>query len=309
MEFNTGKPPAGEAGMCYADGSMWKRWDGVNWLDGHFINFHSINAEQLRGAHAALHIGGTPSEWRWATLAEITAAGIPESEARGMVHKSMLPEAAADAEWGPWIFCERGSKCPIPHAKAGEYAVRWTEGGKLSSHEDLCFGDDWDAVRFWDCAAGDFAYRLKRTASQVGTQSTGHAIQPNTTRHHTPKPVPADHIPWHGKGLPNIPPGTLIRYLCRGGADGQTAPHCLNWSHDGGPMDVIAYRPVDDGDAQMLLRDMAEHKPRPVAMRSMSHEEIRSLGRALARQWTDRAVAEAAWVERDPFARRLGLGY
>lgn len=117
-EFNTGKPPAGEAGMCVCavvglTGEFWKRWDGARWYDGQSIS----TLGRVRTAQSTKWTSPAPKAWRWAALAEITAAGIPESEARGMVHKSML----ANAPWyppqqdgfGPWIETDRSGTPPV----------------------------------------------------------------------------------------------------------------------------------------------------------------------------------------------------
>lgn len=114
-EFNTGKPPAGEAGMLVIHiegmtGEFHAYWDrgGLGWRDR-----PGGQAWEMRHVPAS----GGFVDWRWATLAELTAAGIPESEARGMVHKSML----ADAPWyppqqegfGPWVEHTPGSGRPV----------------------------------------------------------------------------------------------------------------------------------------------------------------------------------------------------
>lgn len=96
-EFNTGKPPAGEAGMCaiqYCGQSGWQFWNGE------FFGYQAI-VNGIAWAHEFGHINGAFAEWdcsgnwRWATFAEVSAEVGPE-EAAKMVHKSQLPEAVAE---------------------------------------------------------------------------------------------------------------------------------------------------------------------------------------------------------------------
>lgn len=109
-EFNTGKPPSGEAGMCVlltderARREYFRRWDGKTFYCGRYRDYPDSARLAFRDPIA---IGLNVVDWRWATLADLTAAGIPESEARGMVHKSMLPDAPwyppQQEGFGPWV--------------------------------------------------------------------------------------------------------------------------------------------------------------------------------------------------------------
>lgn len=64
------------------------------------------------------------------------------------VRKLRAAPAAQPFQWGPWIPWA-GGECPIPDAKAGEYAVRFrgaATGGKYCSALDYYWGDDDDGT-------------------------------------------------------------------------------------------------------------------------------------------------------------------
>lgn len=160
MEFNTGKPPAGEVGMCVTDAvnnSSWQYWSG-----DHFCCYECDPRDAWLERRNASSVQAP--RWRFATLAEITAAGIPESEARGMVHRSQLP----DAEWGPWIEWN-GGECPIPEAKAGEFEVRTDDVDQVRASM-YCRNEPAGVGWMSNCWAQHknhwpiLAYRVKRSA-------------------------------------------------------------------------------------------------------------------------------------------------
>lgn len=91
--FNSGKPPSCESGMCVTmdkDGQFAQSWNGYAFgcinEDGNFRH-----AYEVRGTASVWQ----DMRWRWATIRELTDAGIPEAEARTMVHRSQLPETSA----------------------------------------------------------------------------------------------------------------------------------------------------------------------------------------------------------------------
>jgi hypothetical protein len=96
--FNSANLPAGEAGLTGGFTSGWRDTPaGRGSLRGEFKSYSSGGANP----------NGLP--WRWATLRELTDAGIPEAEARTMVHRSQLPEAqeappppSVREDWSAW---------------------------------------------------------------------------------------------------------------------------------------------------------------------------------------------------------------
>lgn len=190
--------------------------------------------------------------------------------------------------FGPWV--ERTSaigKCQAPNGSR----ILW-----LTSDERLrrrfskqeCNAED----RAWSTFVVAYCIRLEdKPAAAKATKNAS---------------IPADYIAWDGKTPhPNLPAGTSIRYMLRGGAVGSSQLHGVAWGHTGGPGDVIAYRPLHDGDLKMLLRDSAEHKPRHIATPPFDHAAIVAAGRTYARRAHDERVSAAARVE-SPRDHRLG---
>lgn len=317
MEFKTGKPPAGETGMCVIQvcGRIYFSYFDLGrfgWRD------NAINAFELREEPA----GSQGQEgWRWATLAEITAAGIPESEARGMVHRSQLP----DAKWGPWIEWS-GGPCPIPPGtKAGEWQALYRDGDAVV--DDDLFGYRWYHVG----DAGDFvAYRVKLSAVPA----------PPGIVAATCAPADGAWRDWHeGDTVPSVDRVDVIR--TEAGAKGSTLKQIDNvvtTSQYWGPSSFVRkWRPavvkpaVADPNSKMFDRDssaifktealealkaaggcmawpgpdgkLVEHRfPQP---QPLDHAAIVAVGRDYAKRQHDKRVAAAAWVER-PRDHRLG---
>jgi hypothetical protein len=174
-QMNTVMPPAGEAGMCRADGDWFQYFDG-KW-------FYNGSRLPLSGARDAWHFfkcgdRGHVSSWRWATISELTAAGISEDEARKMVHKSMLPDAPwyppQQAGFGPWI--ERTSaacQCPVPL----DARILWlTKGERRARRFERVESTARD--RAWTTEVVAYCIKLEdkpRAAACVGNTVTGAA--------------------------------------------------------------------------------------------------------------------------------------
>lgn len=114
MEFS--QLPAGEGGMVVHE-------DGSNaYWDGKVLNIWCNSFAEAWRENDGYPSSCPDGEMRFATLAELTAGGIPESEARGMVHKTMLPEAAAAMQT---------AQQPV---QAADYTWRdWHEGDTVPS--------------------------------------------------------------------------------------------------------------------------------------------------------------------------------
>lgn len=147
-QWNEGLPPAGEVGMCYAlyEG----RTPGFAMWRGEFFTAHHGVTAAARALSCQTRKDGEFERWRWATLADpgVTA--------------EMLHSSQREPEWSEWIEWN-GGECPIPGAKAGEYAIR------MDGQEHVYEGEEFDDAATWvwaDQADGKItSYRLRLSAA------------------------------------------------------------------------------------------------------------------------------------------------
>lgn len=171
----TGKPPAGEAGMCFCEGEWWKYWNGARWFNG--------NSSSIAKAWEAFEQGHTVNfvvhHARWATLPELLASGLTEAEALPMLHRSQLPAKPADA-WVPpqqegfseWREHD-GNGCPMEAASADIALLMRNERAKQFYRH---VPDDYsphieDTSDFWRNVVA-YCVKLEDQPSQAEVEST-----------------------------------------------------------------------------------------------------------------------------------------
>lgn len=236
-------------------------------------------------------------------------ADVGLEEAAKIVHKSQLPEAA-DGLWyppqqegfGPWVEHDgsEGRPAGISNESIVARLFRSERNRRQYEHDPK----EGEYFRNW---SGTAAYCVKLDAP-VAAMQTAQATDPGWHD-------------WHeGDSVPFVDRVDVIRtdVGVKGAAEKQI-DNVVTTSQYWGPGSFVRkWRPAvpkapQHPNAGMIKRDtdgvVSCVREQHQLSTPMTLEEIKSLGRALARQWTDRAVSEAAWVERDPFARRLGLGH
>jgi hypothetical protein len=251
--FNSGKPPAGEAGMMvyelvhYGDCAAYLRRDGR--VSGNYIirvaerPFECSFEEFKRGE--SLHLVDRP--WRWATLRELTDSGIPEAEARTMVHRSQLP----DAPWYP----------PQVDGYSPWIEGRPTEGLGYKAVVQTLLGEEREAKVFtktigcrWNGANAQVcvAHCVELDVVAVGAQSTGSAIASDPGWHD-----------WHeGDTVPSVDRVDVIRITAgiKGTSEHQI-DNVVTTSQYWGPNSFVrkwrpaVVQPVTDPNAKMISQD------------------------------------------------------
>lgn len=176
MEFNQGKPLteasiAGEKGAIFDTDSIALKFAYFDGAKGVWDSSPVGILEKSRGDRFDNRILST---CRWATLADLTAAGLTEAEALPMLHESQRPFFDG---WGPWIEW-KGGECPIPHAQFGDFELKFADGGGYPEFDSgsKCKSLHFSAAYFRECwkhigaATGHrkiTAYRVRLTAQQA----------------------------------------------------------------------------------------------------------------------------------------------
>lgn len=172
--FNTGAPPACEVGMCRKYIEPFTKWQFWN---GSFYGFLTSSPEAAFDWFDCDGVFANDDRpWRWATIRELTDAGIPEAEARTMVHESQLPETQ-EAPWyppqqegfGPWIECDGHRPDGLPDESTVARLFRSERACHQYEHDPK----EAEYFRGWSSIV---AFCIKLDAAAVGAPSTGQSI-------------------------------------------------------------------------------------------------------------------------------------